>query len=196
MPSSEVEKEMKIRRSLLDFLKKVLQTDPMERLTPQQAVHHPFITGNHVNVEECDELISLGKHIKKRVAHPDDDDDLSSSSSSSTSSSNCTNCTDRQAKEGEEQKEGGKDEEEVPLMLTGVRRKSFANKEPRSSTSISPYSRKRYGSILTPLASPPLEKGDSPLHPSLNEPSSGSSSVIQNSFSSRLRHRERQQNNR
>ncbi|KAG2228842.1 hypothetical protein INT48_000963 [Thamnidium elegans] len=49
------------------------------------------------------------------------------------------------------------EEEEVPDMLTGIRRKSYADNESRSSTSVSPYTRKRYGSILTPLLSPPIE---------------------------------------
>jgi serine/threonine protein kinase len=160
MLSPEIEEEMKVRRSLLDFLKKVLQTDPLKRLTPQQAASHPFITGNHASVEKCDELISLGKHIKKRPALEDD------------SSSNGSIDAD----------------EEEPFMLTGVRRKSFANKEPRSSTSVSPYTRKRYGSILSPLISPSLEK--SPHHQSSSKSSPESSSIVQNN---RLRHRERQQ---
>ncbi|RCH91349.1 dual specificity protein kinase yak1 [Rhizopus stolonifer] len=45
MTSSEIEKEMKTRRNLLDFLKKVLHVDPLKRLTPKEAASHPFISG-------------------------------------------------------------------------------------------------------------------------------------------------------
>ncbi|KAI8368737.1 kinase-like domain-containing protein [Blakeslea trispora] len=44
MSSTEIGREMSMRRSLLDFLQKVLQIDPYRRLTPQEAVAHPFIT--------------------------------------------------------------------------------------------------------------------------------------------------------
>lgn len=122
MTSIEEEKEMKIRHHLLDFLKKVLQIDPLKRLTPQEASRHPFISGvEKENIEQEDEMINLGKEIKMKLSNEDE-------------------------------------EEDVPSMLTGVRRKSYANKESRSSTSVSPYSRKRYGSILSPLLSPPIEK--------------------------------------
>lgn len=109
----EEEKEMKTRYHLLDFLKKVLTIDPQKRMTPQEALDHPFISGM-----EQQEQIRLDEIIKQEI---------------------------------------DEDEEEVPGMLTGVRRKSFADKESRSSTSVSPYTRKRYGSILTPLLSPPIE---------------------------------------
>ncbi|KAI7888967.1 serine/threonine protein kinase Ppk15 [Mucor mucedo] len=113
MTSIEEEKEMKIRHHLLDFLKKVLQIDPLKRLTPQEASRHPFISGvEKENIEQEDEMITLGKEIKKKLSSEDV-------------------------------------EEDVPSMLTG---------ESRSSTSVSPYSRKRYGSILSPLLSPPIEK--------------------------------------
>jgi hypothetical protein len=169
MPSHEIEKEMKVRRLLVDFLKRVLQTDPMKRLTPQQAASHPFITGNYTSIQKCNELISLGKHIRKRST-PLDEQESSSSD------------TDEGKEEGEK--------EEVPFMLTGLR-KSFANKEPRSGISISPYSRKRYESILSPLMSPPSEKNDNLQLRSSSEPSSGSGTAIQNSINSKSRHQER-----
>ncbi|CAO3656697.1 unnamed protein product [Mucor hiemalis] len=120
----EKDKEMKIRHQLLDFLKCVLQVDPTKRLTPQEAMQHPFISGvEKEDIEhEEEEIISLGNVFKKK----------------------------NRAQE--------EVVEDVPPMLTGVRRKSFANQEARSSTSVSPYSRKRYGSILSPLLSPPLDK--------------------------------------
>jgi dual specificity protein kinase YAK1 len=131
MTSIEEEKEMKIRHHLLDFLKKVLQVDPSKRLTPQEASRHPFISGiEKQNIEQEEEMITLGKEIKKKLINEDE-------------------------------------EEDVPPMLTGVRRKSYANKESRSSTSVSPYSRKRYGSILSPLLSPPIEKNHEREHPNL-----------------------------
>jgi dual specificity protein kinase YAK1 len=43
MSLHEKENEMETRRELLDFLKKLLQVDPMKRYTPKQAQQHPFI---------------------------------------------------------------------------------------------------------------------------------------------------------
>lgn len=118
---ADKDKEMKVRHQLLDFLKCVLQVDPSKRLTPQQAMQHPFISGvEKEDIEhEKEDFISLGNGFNKE-----------------------------------------KEKEDVPPMLTGVRRKSFANQEARSSTSVSPYSRKRYGSLIlsSPLLSPPLDK--------------------------------------
>lgn len=37
--------EMDLRHSLVDFLEKVLQTDPLRRLSPREAKAHPFISG-------------------------------------------------------------------------------------------------------------------------------------------------------
>ncbi|KAI9341647.1 kinase-like domain-containing protein [Obelidium mucronatum] len=45
MSSSEMEKELANRRSLLDFLGGVLKLNPLERWSPQQAKMHPFVTG-------------------------------------------------------------------------------------------------------------------------------------------------------
>jgi serine/threonine protein kinase len=153
----EKEKEKKIRIHLLDFLKKVLQLNPTERLTPQEAMKHPFISGimkKDFKSEQVDEIISLGKKL----------------------------LSEHEEKEETEQ-------EDIPYMLTGVRRKSFANKESRSSTSVSPYSRKRYGSILSPLLSPPLEtKNQDPLL--LQNEASLLKAQLHNS--SQLRHRSRQ----
>lgn len=133
---TEKAREMKIRSFLLDFLRKVLQVDPQKRLTPKEALKHPFISGllddppqEEIEKEEEEEIISLGNEMMKKKLKEEDDD--------------------RQ-----------EDEEDVPLMLTGVRRKSFANQEARSSTSVSPFSRKRYGSILSPLLSPPIDGQD------------------------------------
>ncbi|KAI9203080.1 kinase-like domain-containing protein, partial [Polychytrium aggregatum] len=41
----ELEKELEARASLLDFLEGVLNLNPLERWSPQQAKMHPFITG-------------------------------------------------------------------------------------------------------------------------------------------------------
>ena len=38
---------MKKRKCLVDFLKQVLQIDPMRRMTPHEAKYHPFITGDY-----------------------------------------------------------------------------------------------------------------------------------------------------
>ncbi|KAI8636801.1 kinase-like domain-containing protein [Parasitella parasitica] len=38
------QKEMQARRCILDFLKGVLELNPLKRWTPQQAMQHPFIT--------------------------------------------------------------------------------------------------------------------------------------------------------
>lgn len=62
-----------------------------------------------------------------------------------------------------QQQQQSEEEEDLPSILTGVRRKSFADKELKSSNSISPYSRKRYGSIVTPLLSPPIENVEEQL---------------------------------
>ncbi|KAI8884720.1 kinase-like protein [Backusella circina FSU 941] len=40
----EKQKEIRLRKELLDFLKSVLQVDPAKRMTPQEAIQHPFIT--------------------------------------------------------------------------------------------------------------------------------------------------------
>ena len=38
-----IEKEYHDRLLLIDFLTKVLNLNPLERLTPQEALKHPFI---------------------------------------------------------------------------------------------------------------------------------------------------------
>ncbi|KAI9319672.1 kinase-like domain-containing protein [Dichotomocladium elegans] len=43
---AEKEKEMRLRETMLDFLQKVLQIDPLQRLTPREAKRHPFIAGS------------------------------------------------------------------------------------------------------------------------------------------------------
>ncbi|KAI9266746.1 kinase-like domain-containing protein [Phascolomyces articulosus] len=47
MSEKDKTKEMKKRICLIDFLKHVLQIDPMRRMTPHEAKHHPFITGEY-----------------------------------------------------------------------------------------------------------------------------------------------------
>ncbi|KAI9494062.1 kinase-like domain-containing protein [Zychaea mexicana] len=47
MSEKDKAKEMQKRLCLVDFLKQVLQIDPLRRLTPQEAKHHPFITGEY-----------------------------------------------------------------------------------------------------------------------------------------------------
>ncbi|KAG0184451.1 dual specificity protein kinase yak1 [Apophysomyces sp. BC1034] len=47
MSTEEKEKEMASRVDMLDFLKRLLVLDPLQRLTPQEAKRHPFITGLH-----------------------------------------------------------------------------------------------------------------------------------------------------
>jgi serine/threonine protein kinase len=140
MSSKEIETEKRARRYLLDFLKKVLQIDPIQRLTPEQAMRHPFINeSSHYAQARYDEIISLGKGIMKK---------------SKLHSPNTNLCSESESESEEEESE----EEEVPEMLTGVRRKSYANTEARSSLSVSPYSRKRVGSassnkaIISPIS--------------------------------------------
>lgn len=43
MTNSMVEKEMRERELLVDFLTKVLNWNPIERLTPQEALKHPWL---------------------------------------------------------------------------------------------------------------------------------------------------------
>lgn len=43
MTNSMVEKEMHERELLVDFLSKVLNWNPIERLTPQEALKHPWL---------------------------------------------------------------------------------------------------------------------------------------------------------
>ncbi|OBZ83906.1 Serine/threonine-protein kinase ppk15 [Choanephora cucurbitarum] len=90
MSRADIEREMKMRRSLLDFLQKILQVDPRKRLTPQEAVAHPFITGVHLNTRRTQH-----RPVRDRLVHYCDNGQLSkerlfnsNSSSSSSSSSN------------------------------------------------------------------------------------------------------------
>lgn len=43
MTKTMVEKECQERLLLIDFLTKVLNLNPLERLTPQEALKHPFV---------------------------------------------------------------------------------------------------------------------------------------------------------
>lgn len=43
MTQTMIDKEIAERHLLVDFLKKVLNLDPLERLTPQEALKHPFV---------------------------------------------------------------------------------------------------------------------------------------------------------
>ncbi|KAI8885630.1 kinase-like protein [Backusella circina FSU 941] len=73
----EKEKEKDTRRELLDFLKKILQVDPMKRLTPRQAQQHPFILR-----EEKGKVFSpLISPPLEKVMHEDDDTNSSGFSS-------------------------------------------------------------------------------------------------------------------
>lgn len=47
LPPREVEREMYNRQSFLDFLKGLLNMNPLERWSPLQAIQHPFITGEN-----------------------------------------------------------------------------------------------------------------------------------------------------
>lgn len=49
MTNSMVEKECEERLMLIDFLSKVLNMNPLERLTPQEALKHPFIKSLNTN---------------------------------------------------------------------------------------------------------------------------------------------------
>ncbi|KAI8146098.1 kinase-like domain-containing protein [Fennellomyces sp. T-0311] len=48
MSERDKAKEKKKRELLVDFLKQTLQIDPLRRITPHEAKHHPFITGRYV----------------------------------------------------------------------------------------------------------------------------------------------------
>ncbi|WVR07762.1 hypothetical protein IAU60_004805 [Kwoniella sp. DSM 27419] len=43
---SDIDKEMSMRRSFVDFAEGLLNMDPIKRWSPQQAAKHPFITGD------------------------------------------------------------------------------------------------------------------------------------------------------
>ena len=45
LPPRDIEREMYNRQSFLDFLKGLLNLNPLERWSPLQAIQHPFITG-------------------------------------------------------------------------------------------------------------------------------------------------------
>ena len=45
LPSRDIEREMYNRHAFLDFLKGLLNINPLERWSPLQAIQHPFITG-------------------------------------------------------------------------------------------------------------------------------------------------------
>ena len=45
LPARDVEREMYNRQAFLDFIKGLLNMNPLERWSPQQAIQHPFITG-------------------------------------------------------------------------------------------------------------------------------------------------------
>lgn len=47
MTQTMIDREMHDRRLLVDFLTKVLNFNPLERLTPQEALKHPFVNDGH-----------------------------------------------------------------------------------------------------------------------------------------------------
>lgn len=48
MTQTMVDREMHDRHLLVDFLTKVLNFNPLERLTPQEALKHPFVSETSV----------------------------------------------------------------------------------------------------------------------------------------------------
>ncbi|KAI8996938.1 kinase-like domain-containing protein [Pilobolus umbonatus] len=66
---AEREKEIRLREMLLDFLKKILVIDPEERLSPEQALNHPFIAGFDMegSYRKHEELFLLGRHIRNQM---------------------------------------------------------------------------------------------------------------------------------
>ncbi|KAI9476247.1 MAG: kinase-like domain-containing protein [Benjaminiella poitrasii] len=135
--SSRTEDEIELRFHLLHFLKRVLEVDPSKRLTPEEAMEHPFIANfNH----------------SKSVASGQDETMTRSPEAVVSISSEDVN-------------DG--DDDDGLSMLTGLRRKSYANTEARSSLSISPFSRKRFESLqrnlLLPSSPPPDPNQDMTL---------------------------------
>ncbi|XXG43972.1 hypothetical protein AAC387_Pa01g3883 [Persea americana] len=47
LPDEEISKENLTRLALIDFLRGLLEFDPVKRWSPLQAVQHPFVTGEH-----------------------------------------------------------------------------------------------------------------------------------------------------
>ncbi|KAI7901240.1 kinase-like domain-containing protein [Cokeromyces recurvatus] len=130
----EIDQEMELRKQLLDFLKKVLQVDPLKRLTPDEAMKHPFITYS------CFESVK-DQEVTTGMSRNSSQDELLLSSF---------------GKKNDEENDYMSSEDEMSSMLTHFRRKSIA----RSSLSVSPFSRKRFESLQknSLLASPSMEE--------------------------------------
>ncbi|RKP30406.1 kinase-like protein [Metschnikowia bicuspidata] len=60
MTQSMVDKEIKDRHQLVDFLTKVLNINPLERLTPLEALKHPFVNESYIETASL-ASVSLSK---------------------------------------------------------------------------------------------------------------------------------------
>ncbi|KAJ1702789.1 hypothetical protein LUZ63_002568 [Rhynchospora breviuscula] len=45
MPEEEISRESSMRKALIDFLRGLVEFDPVKRWSPLQAIYHPFVTG-------------------------------------------------------------------------------------------------------------------------------------------------------
>ncbi|CAH2353080.1 dual specificity protein kinase Yak1p [[Candida] railenensis] len=69
MTATMIEREWEERFLLLDFLSKVLNMNPLERLTPQEALKHPFVNEN-ADKASTNAAINAANAIAGHTQHP------------------------------------------------------------------------------------------------------------------------------
>jgi serine/threonine protein kinase len=131
---SERQLEIRLRKELLDFLKNILQVDPTRRMTPQEAMQHPFITKRRRSKKKQDETIGNPTGTNNNVYQ-----------SQQQFYSYCSRNTHVQQHKS--------DTEEEEKILASLDQKEYDDK-----MSTSPLELKQsYGTRLNPLLSPPFE---------------------------------------
>lgn len=83
MTNSMIEKECQERLLLIDFLSKVLNLNPLERLTPQEALKHPFVSGVSLHYSSTSSTASSGDRSSN---HSDLSDNLKDTGKTPTGS--------------------------------------------------------------------------------------------------------------